>query len=241
MSDIEIGGVLTPAEGHLRLRRPIAGLPGYEITQTGLIWSAEEQYLYGDNEYPDWPYMEVADHHLIHRVHLNSAAATAWLTREQRDAIRAACPDGCAHNDPAVLQAISDYQVASHVVVHVARYQEGAVPPVVQLPHIALLVQEGSVSAYGVASLGGPGRTMGPRSKRRALHAHRFDIEGQRYYFYAHGAKRWFFGGDRVSFRYYVKPDGRHLAIKSTIRIISGKGKAAAAGHPLGRSDAALA
>lgn len=83
---------------------------------------------------------------------------------------------------------------------------------------------EGAVLDYYKTFLSEPYRPPSKGGNTRALHTHVFYINGEKYSFFALGAKRWVFASDKVSFKYKVTPEGYKNILRESIQVIDKSG-----------------
>jgi hypothetical protein len=229
-----IGGVRLPRDKAKRPRRPIPGLSGYEITQTGQIWIEDTSELvteYGD----DWPYFFAEADGNVVKIHLFEAAAAAWLTPEQRAMVRQSLPANVDKKSAEARALIADLQVSDNVIHYLTRHAEGeiaawqAVEPEDRASDLQFATAV-SISDYktGLIELSRPPSKGG---NGHALHVHSFSVDSDRYSFCAIGFRQLAYVTDLVSFSYYLDTEGRRKILKSTLRTVDKSGKSVKRGN----------
>ncbi len=228
-----IGGVRLPRDKAKRPRRPIDGLPGYEVTQTGQIWIDEEEELVAD--YGDWPFFHAELDGAVVRIHLFEAAVAAWLTPEQRQMVRTALPANAERGSPELKALVRELQVSDHAIHYLTRHPEGeftAWQTVIPEDRASDLrfVTNANISDYSTSLI----ENHRPPSKGgngAALHVHSFSIDGERYSFCALGFRQLAYVTDLVSFTYYLDREGKRKIRKSTLRTVDKNGRSIRRGN----------
>ncbi|WP_411839809.1 hypothetical protein [Paracoccus sp. ME4] len=222
------GKLRFPKDRARRERRPIPGLDGYSISQTGLVAAPS-----GELEDPSrWPLHDILLEEAEIVINVVNAVAHAWLDEAAQARIRSALPPTSAPGDIAVQELEGELQVSRHAIVAVARHPEG-------LP-AAVSIQEppqgeaGRITLRPVENyttfLAEPGRAPSKGGNTRALHSHRLTIDGQHYGFLALGKGKWVYAADVVSFNYVLTPGGYRNIIKHSLRAFDRNGKAVVRG-----------
>ena len=219
-----IAGIRMAQKVAERSFRDVPGTP-IAVTQIGNI-RLDDDILEMDR----FPYVLVFGEDGLYRVHVPAAVATVWLTPTQRDIIRAKLPVDVAKQSPEVDTLARELAVWHWAITHVASTTEedltlvSAVPEhswagvtptrvetVIPDDYTTILVEK-----YRPPSKGG---------NTSAMYSHAITIAGDRYSWLARGAKKWIFAKDRVSFDFFVTPEGYRNIIPQSIVTVDAAGK----------------
>lgn len=86
-------------------------------------------------------------------------------------------------------------------------------------------IGDAEIEAYPTPALADKYRPPSRGGNTTVRHRHRIIIDGEWYSWFAVGAKKWIFKGDRVTFQYEVTPEGYRNVVPETLRTVDKKGK----------------
>lgn len=221
--------LLYPKDRTLRPRRPIPGLEGFEITQSGLVHSPDGEFLEAD----PWPLLYVALDDGIYTLDIVAATAAVWLDEVAWKNILTKIPEPAKHLDPQVQAFQGEYQVYKHAIAHITCQRDRSAPYLKMLPPPegeAGRIEGKSFESYG-SFLYEEYRPPSKGGNTKALHIHNIVVEGERYSFFALGTKQWAYVGDTVTFDYVVTPKGYRNILKHSFITVDSKGKAQRRGN----------
>lgn len=182
-------------------------------------------------EIDKWPFVHVSTDTDILEVNVPAAVALAWLTPEDRAAIREALPADVAPDAPEVTEQVKAYNVWKWAIAHVTRTTEETLLDGLSRPMQSFSDKETHrklnvpVNNYGKPILYEHSRPPSKGGDGSALHIHSFEVDGQRYSFFARGRKKWVYEGDTVSFDYVITDKGYRNVIRSSVITRDKKGK----------------
>lgn len=227
-----IDGLRLPKDRKLRPRRAIPGLDdAYAVTQDGRVYSAEHDELWDADQWPRiWlPYndrLAIAD--------VVASVAIAWLDEEQRAMIRDRLASGTLHGDPAVRALVEEFAVSKHAIALVANRPDSEIVPVrFEIEEAGGDIQrlERAQPTEYLTFLHEYSRPPSQGGNTSALHVHTMIIEGQKYSFFARGARQWVYKGDSVSFSFRITEKGYRNVLRGSV-VTQDK-----AGRPVIRGD----
>lgn len=227
-----IDGLRLPKHRKLRPRRAIPGLDGaYSVTQDGRVYSAEHDEVWDADQ---WPRIWLPCGDRLAVVDVMASVATAWLDEEQRAVIRGRLSPGSQHGDATVRRLVQEFGVSKHAVALVANKPDSEIIParfeIEEVGGDLQRLEKAQPTDY-LTFLQEYSRPPLRGGNTSALHVHTMIIEGQKYSFFARGARQWVYKGDTVSFSYRVTEKGYRNVLRGTI-VTQDK-----AGRPVVRGD----
>lgn len=235
----KIGNLVEPLERAQRERRPIPGLPEFEITRTGRnIWSSREEDWVDEGFAPaPFPFVKLLANDLLVDLNRNAATALAWLSPEQRAQVRERFPAGLS--EPWSSEALELEQhmgVSLFALQAVARTTEESL----QADHEIRLkanqdaplhrIEDTPVDSY-TTILKEFSRPPSQGGNTRALHLHVLKIGEHSYTFFALGTKKWVFKADKVSFSYRLVDGKYRNVLRDSIQVKDSKGEIVVRGN----------
>jgi len=204
-----------------------------ELGDSGIAVSRGGRARLGEDDYPEtenFPFLIVPADDGVFRLHMPAAVATAWLTKEERDAIRAEIPADAGPKSDIVKEKVRALNVWSYAITHVARTAEEDLIYLEEVPMPSLegkdVRRHGNVSVENYrADLYEPYRPPSKGGNKTALHIHKFTIDGEKYSFFGRGRNRFIFQNDTASFDYVVTDEGYRNVLQSSIITKDVKGK----------------
>jgi hypothetical protein len=204
-----------------------------EIDETGLAVARGGRVHIGDGfpEIDDFPWMTVINESGIRRAHVPAAVALAWLSPENRAAIRAEnLPAGARGSDPTVKALVPRYNVWGWAIAHVATTPEEDLVIIDEKPLQSWSgkkierLENVRISDYKtfLVEFSRPPSKGGNTS---AMHAHTVWVDDRKFSFWARGACKFIFKDDKANFEYFETEDGYLNILPHTIVCRDAKGK----------------
>lgn len=233
MRQQKIGNLAEPHRREDRERRAIAGLEGsYEVTRTGLIWSlGQEDWV---EPATSWPFVKLVHNDSLLDLNLVEILALSWLSPQQRAALRALGPQEKPWSAKLLAKEV-ELQVPVYSLACAANSSSDEdFEHWTRLKHgedAAVFSVEGAKLDDYKAFLCEYYRPPSKGGNTRALHAHVLYIGGERYSFFALGAKKWVFASDTTSFKYRVTEAGHRNVLRDTLVTRDKAGLPVVRGH----------
>ena len=191
--------------------------------------------VYLDEYFPeidDFPWMTVIRDDGIRRAHVPAAVAVAWLSANDRAAIRVALEPGVRAGGPAVKSLVAQYNIWAHAIAHVAATPEEQLVILDEKPlqiwgdKTILRLENVQISDYKTF-LVEYSRPPSKGGNTSAMHAHTIWVGDRKFSFWARGARKFIFKTDEASFDYYETEDGYLNILPRSIICRDAKGKIA--------------
>lgn len=203
-----------------------------EIEDTGLA-VARGGRVYMEGEFPeidDFPWMTVSVENSVRRAHVPAAVALAWLTPEERSAVRTTLDASAKASEPKVKELAAHHNVWAYAIAEVAASTEENLAVLQDRPlqywgdKAINHLENVEISDYKTF-LVEHSRPPSKGGNTSAMHAHTIWIGDRKYSFWARGARKFIFKGDQASFDYYETEDGYLNILPKTIVCRDAKGK----------------
>lgn len=203
-----------------------------EIEGTGIAVARGGRVHIEDDfpDFDDFPWMTVISERGIRYAHVPAAVALAWLTPEDRAAIRTELSPEAKTSDPAVKALVARYNVWAWAIAHVASTPEedllvlDAKPlhswvgkKVERLENVRITDYKTFLVEFS--------RQPSKGGNTSAMHVHTVWVGDRKFSFWARGARKFIFKEDEASFDFVETEVGYLNILKHSIICRDAKGK----------------